>query len=222
MSTRGKRSRQKRGQLTYDTLISTAFELLEQQEFDAVTIADLTREAGYSVGAFYAQFKSKDELLEAMVASHLRERSKTRIRLIGDLSNEHAVTALVTDTVQYYWRRRRFWRAALTRSMHDSDFWEPVRKHGSEYASLLISRVSLQANRPLTAEEEMNIRFAFQILLGTINNTIINRPGPIFMDEQLFIDNLARAFQLVSNYDEIMGLEGVEKSGPRGSAKQAD
>ena len=219
MSSPGKRSRRKRGQRTYDTLIETAFALLGEQEFDAITIADLTRAAGYSVGAFYAQFKSKDELLEAMVAKHLEVRSKTRIRLIGDLSSERTVTDLVADTVRYYWKRRRFWRAALTRSMRDSEFWEPVRKHGWEYASLLISRVSLQANRPLTTEEETNIRFAFQILLGTINNTIINRPGPIFMDEQLFVDNLARAFRLVSGYAEIMG---VEKAASSGSGNPAD
>ena len=213
MSSPSKRARQKRGQLTYETLISTAFELLDEYEFDDVTIAGLTKRAGYSVGAFYAQFKSKDELLEAMVDRHLDERHRTRVRLIGDLSSERTVTDLVADTVRYYWKRRRFWRAALTRSMRDSEFWEPVRKHGWEYASLLISRVSLQANRPLTTEEETNIRFAFQILLGTINNTIINRPGPIFMDEQLFVDNLARAFRLVSSYAEIMGLEKAASSG---------
>lgn len=207
MSSPGKRVRQKRGQLTYDTLIGTAFELLEEQEFDAVTIADLTSKAGYSVGAFYAQFKSKDELLEAMVERHLEERSKTRVRLIGDLTNERPVTELVANTVRYYWKRRRFWRAALVRSMRDPEFWEPIRRHGIEFASLFISRVSLQANRPLTEEEETNIRFAFQLMFGTINNTIINRPGPIFMDEQLFVDNLARAFRLVSNYDELMGIK---------------
>jgi hypothetical protein len=42
-----------------------------------------------------------------------------------------------------------------------------------------------------------------QLALGTINNTIINRPGPIFMDQALFVDNLARAFRLVSGYDEL-------------------
>jgi hypothetical protein len=27
------------------------------------------------------------------------------------------------------------------------------------------------------------VRFAVQLALGTINNTIINRPGPIFMEQ---------------------------------------
>lgn len=205
MASPGKKARQKRGQLTYDTLIGTAFELLDEHEFEDVTIAGLTKRAGYSVGAFYAQFKSKDELLDAMVERHLEERHRTRVRLIGNLEDKRHVTELVADIVRYYWKRRRFWRAALARSMRDPQFWEPIRKHGIEFASLFISRLSLQTNRPLTADEETNIRFAFQIIFGTINNTIINRPGPIFMDEELFIANLARAFQLVSNYDGLMG-----------------
>ena len=208
MSSPSKRARQKRGQLTYETLISTAFELLDEYEFDDVTIAGLTKRAGYSVGAFYAQFKSKDELLEAMVDRHLDERHRTRVRLIGDLADRRRVTELVANIVRYYWKRRRFWRAALVRSMRDPEFWEPIRQHGREFASLFVSRLSLQTNRPLTEEEETNVRFAFQIVFGTINNTIINRPGPIFMDEDLFIANLARAFLLVSNCDGLLGAEG--------------
>ena len=62
-----RRIRQKRSQKTYDALISTAFKLLEQREFDEISIADLAQKAGYSVGAFYARFKSKDELFDAML-----------------------------------------------------------------------------------------------------------------------------------------------------------
>jgi hypothetical protein len=40
-------------------------------------------------------------------------------------------------------------------------------------------------------------------VLGTVNNTIINRPGPIFMGQASFVDGLIRAFRLVSGYDEL-------------------
>ena len=45
------------------------------------------------------------------------------------------------------------------------------------------------------------------ITLGTINNTIINRPGPIFMEQRLFVENLARALRLVSAYDELVASQ---------------
>jgi hypothetical protein len=55
----------------------------------------------------------------------------------------------------------------------------------------------------LTEREQANVRFALQLALGTINNTIINRPGPIFMEQVLFVEQLTRAFRLVSGYDTV-------------------
>jgi hypothetical protein len=61
------------------------------------------------------------------------------------------------------------------------------------------------------------VRFAVQLAFGLINNTILNRPGPFFLEQELFIDNLVRAFKLVSGYDELAaGGAKRPKSGTRG------
>jgi hypothetical protein len=111
------------------------------------------------------------------------------------------------DLVTSYWRRRRFWRAALIRGAHDPALWKPVRKLGREFADALVSRIRERIRRPLTSVEEANVRFAFQVARGAINNAIINRPGPLDMGQGAFIDNLERAFRLVSGYDRLMGLD---------------
>jgi AcrR family transcriptional regulator len=206
----GKRIKQKRSQKTYDSLIATAFKLLERREFEDISIAELTRHAGYSVGAFYARFESKDELFDAMVQQHMDDRRKSRARLFASLPEDALIRALMKNTVHYYWTRRRFWRAALIRSMWDPDFWQPLRKLGHEFADSIIERMSRSADRPLTETEQTNVRFAVQVALGTINNTIINRPGPVFMGQTEFVDNLTRAFRLVSGYD-VLVEEGRRK-----------
>jgi len=202
----GRRIKQARGRKTYDALIATGFKLLEHEEFESITIAELAKAAGYSVGAFYARFHSKDEFFDAMIAHHLEHRTRTRDRLLATISNDKLINELIKELVGYYWKRRRFWRAALIRSIRDPDFWEPIRQHGHELANRLIARMSKHAERELTPREEMNVRFAFQILLGTINNAIINSPGPIFLGQALFIENLARAFRVVSDYDDLVGI----------------
>jgi AcrR family transcriptional regulator len=198
------RIKQKRGRKTYEALIATGFKLLGQREFEAITIAELSQAAGYSVGAFYARFKSKDEYFDALIAHHLSERTRVRERLFATVDGDEWVRAVIAEAVNYYWRRRRFWRAALIRSINDPDFWQPVREQGHEFATLCIRRIEREAGRSVTVGEEMNVRFAVQVSLGTINNTIINRPGPIFMGQAEFVDNLTRAFRLVSGYDEIV------------------
>jgi AcrR family transcriptional regulator len=200
-----RRIRQKRGQLTYDALIQTCFTLLETKEFDAISIAELARKAGYSVGAFYARFQSKDELFDAMVARHLENRRRVRKQQFANAKDATLITDLLEETVRYYWGRRHFWRAALIRSMRDPDFWTPIRKLSHEFADSLIQRVGARRGRALSALEEANLRFAVQMTFGTINNTILNRPGPFFMDQALFVGNLVRAFRLISGYDEFVG-----------------
>jgi AcrR family transcriptional regulator len=198
-----KRIRQKRSQKTYDALIGTTFKLLQQREFDEISIAELAQKAGYSVGAFYARFRSKDELFDALLAQHIEDRYTARTRIFGNATDEALIGDLMEDLVDYYWTRRRFWRAALIRSTKDREFWEPVRRQGLEFGAWLIERISKRAGRSLTEREQAHVRFALQLALGTINNTIINRPGPIFMEQVLFVEQLTRAFRLVSGYDTV-------------------
>ena len=200
-----KRVRQKRSQKTYDALIRTTFKLLQQREFDAIPIAELAQKAVYSVGAFYARFRSKDELFDALLAQHIEDRHAARTRIFANATDETLVGDLMEDLVEYFWARRRFWRAALVRSMNDPEFWEPVRRQALELGDRLIERISRGAGRALTESEQANVRFALQLTLGTINNTIINRPGPIFMEQVQFVEQLTRAVRLVSGYDAIAG-----------------
>jgi AcrR family transcriptional regulator len=195
--------------------VQTAFDLLERNELEDISVAALTRAAGYSVGAFYARFHSKDEFFEALVAEHIASRTAARARLFATLVDVELVSALIEDLVTSYWKRRRFWRAALIRGTRQPERWEPLRRHGRELGDLLVSRISARSGRPLTPAEDLNVRFACQITLGTINNAIINRPGPVFMGQAAFIENLARAFRLVSDYDRLMGLEKPKAANTR-------
>jgi AcrR family transcriptional regulator len=210
-----KRIRQKRSQKTYDALIETAFKLLEQREFDEISIAELAQKAGYSVGAFYARFNSKDELLDALVARHVESRRAVRARQFARPPDPKLLREIIEETIDYFWARRRFWRAALIRSINDPNFWEPLRKLASELGDYLVAWMSESAKRELSEEEEINVRFAVQIALGIVNNTIINRPGPIFMGQTLFVDNLTRAFRLVSGYDEIVAAPAARARAKR-------
>jgi len=214
------RIRQKRGQVTYDALIDTAFALLEDKEFDDISIAELAQKAGYSVGAFYARFRSKDELFDAMVMQHLDGRRKTRKGQFASADDETLLHALLEETVHYYWGRRRFWRAALIRSIREPEFWTPIRKLSHEFADALIARAASRSGRAVAAQDEANVRFAVQLTFGTINNTILNRPGPLFMDQAQFIESLVRAFRLVSGYDALCAGNGAGKPSPARKTKR--
>ena len=177
--------------------------MLKKREWDSITVAELSRSAGYSVGAFYARFQSKEALLDALVAHHRKARKVALEHFFSSHNSNDFIDELIKNIVHYHWDNRNFWRTAQVRGMRDPEFWEPIRQGGHDVATKTIEMLSEQAARPLTDEEELNVRFAFQITFGTINNTIMNRPGPIFMNQKLFVEKLTQAFRLISKYDNF-------------------
>ena len=205
--TTGRAIKQGRSRKTYAALVEAGFKLLESRDFETLSIAELARSAGYSTGAFYARFTSKDEFFQALIADHLERRERSRKRLFAKIADEELIDEVVHDIVGYYSKRRGFWRAALIRSTRDPALWEPMKQQGRVLADALIQRMDQQLGRRLSEAERTNVQFAFQILFGTINNSIMHRPGPILIDQPRFIPSLVRAFRLVSGYHRMLGLE---------------
>ena len=68
-----------------------------------------------------------------------------------------------------------------------------------------IETYSALIGRQASAEESENIRFAFQVVRGTVNNTLINQPGPLRLDDPAFRRQIERAFRLVSGIETTKG-----------------
>jgi len=194
-------AKQRRSQITYDKLIAAGFRLLEQRELDAVPVAEIAERAGYSVGAFYARFKNKEDFHHALVRHHVAERLIALERILTEISDEELLSAYFTNVVNTLWRNRFFWRACLFCSIQDPRFWEPFRDMFRIISDRLVARASQRAGRDLTNTEEMDIRFALQVTNGAINNGMINRPGAASIEDPDFIERLERAFRAVSGWD---------------------
>ena len=62
-------------QATRHRILETAGRLFKQHGIDGTGIATLMAEAGLTNGAFYAHFRSKDELVAAVIAEELRAQA---------------------------------------------------------------------------------------------------------------------------------------------------
>ncbi len=56
-------TRQKKALETKQRIYTAAIELMDRKGFENITIADISKKAGVSVGAFYHYFKSKNDIL---------------------------------------------------------------------------------------------------------------------------------------------------------------
>ena len=66
-------ARQQRSRRAAEAIARAARSLLQEQQFDELSVADVARAAGTSVGGFYARFPHKEALLEVLHAGVIDE-----------------------------------------------------------------------------------------------------------------------------------------------------
>jgi len=100
-----------------ERILGAAEELLREEPFESVTVAEIVRRADSSVGAFYARFPAKAALLSALYARRhgIRQTEKGRIYLAHFASRrmtlEERAREVVGHMVTYYRLNRRLLRS---------------------------------------------------------------------------------------------------------------
>lgn len=108
MSVTAKRlGRQERREQTRVDLLAAARQAFLRDGFHAASIDAIAEDAGYTKGAFYSNFASKDDALVAVFDEHFRDRATAYERLI-----------FTTDSVEDAYR-------AVARYWHDANEREP-------------------------------------------------------------------------------------------------
>ncbi len=95
--TKRRRSREQTRQRLFDA----AFQVFAHNGFERATIDEIVREAGFSKGAFYVHFESKEDLFWEMLRQRIEERKETlRHALdpsIGIAENQHRLLEAFFD-----------------------------------------------------------------------------------------------------------------------------
>lgn len=104
---------QARSRRTMDRMVRAAEELLEERPLNAVSVSEIVRRAGTSVGAFYARFSSKSDLLAAIYARRFGAEATRRSREYlaqfakREMSLEERTREVVRNMVAYFQGNRR-------------------------------------------------------------------------------------------------------------------
>jgi AcrR family transcriptional regulator len=189
--------KQMRGRRSRDRLLNAGQKLVAARPFDALSVADIARAANSSVGAFYLRFHDKDAFFRALVAQYVAEVRAEVLELYATYDDDRLIGALVAGTIGRFRRYEGLIRSAIRKRMEDPSVWEPIRRSGHLNAGCLVDWLARRRGSALTAGEEVSVRFAFQVLYGTLNNALANRPGPLDIADPAFPAHLERAFRLV-------------------------
>jgi len=88
---------------TRDKLFEAAARVFEEQGIGGVSIEAIAAAAGFTRGAFYSNFKSKDELIIAMIEDHVAQSIRRNL----DLLSRHNNLADFIDTLKTVDRSRQ-------------------------------------------------------------------------------------------------------------------
>src|SRR6185312_16157584 len=97
--------KQQRGRATRDRLLIAGQRLIGERDIDAISVAEITRAAGCSVGAFYLRFRDKEAFLHALIAQYIVQGRAATLALFDTFDDDRLIGALVAS---YAGRFRRF------------------------------------------------------------------------------------------------------------------
>jgi AcrR family transcriptional regulator len=186
--------KQARSEETLRRLLNAAEELIIEKGHRAVSIPEIARRAGSSVGGFYARFRDRNELLRALEERHFLELNQ-RVERLADPTRwtgaetaaiiEAAVAELVSTTRE----RRPIIAAFLANALEDPVLLEGglrFRRHVEERLSaLLLSRRDEMTHPDPALAIELAIQTAFAIMQQHVLIEETHARGRALSDDEL-------------------------------------
>jgi AcrR family transcriptional regulator len=109
--TRDTPSREERKEATRRAIVAAALKLLEEQSFSALSLREVTREAGIVPAAFYRHFESMEALGLVLIDESFRAlRDMLRTARAGKLDPNRVIESSVDHLIEGVNARREHWR----------------------------------------------------------------------------------------------------------------
>ncbi|MCZ6835339.1 MAG: TetR/AcrR family transcriptional regulator [Planctomycetota bacterium] len=196
--------KQPRSQETLERLAQATMQLLEEKSFEQISIEEIAKRAGSSVGGFYARFPDKEALYEYLYVQYEGELAATRSEMFDptrwlDVPLQPRVEAIIVLCLNVIKQRAGFFRTMALRvhMNHTPQIDEQTARRGEMIES--IRNILLECRNEITHPDPvLATKMGFyQLLMAiqerymfphTAHTKILNVSDDVFMRE------LVRAF----------------------------
>ena len=191
------RTVQPRALATRDALLNTGRRLLNERDFEALSVADLAAANALSVGSFYGRFRDKEAyytLLQDLVIGEWIDHAKVELAKARPerLSARQLVAWATRHVVRQLREDRGFVHAALKHASTRPESWIPIRRAGGAFSTeIALHLVPLLTHLPAAARAK-RVHFATQVLYGTLVNAVLHDPGPLALADPALEAELTR------------------------------
>lgn len=194
-------ARQDRSVKNRDGFLKAGVQALHTMPFDEIKISDLARTSGNSVGSFYTRFQDKDAFLRALRsyavnaidAEHCANFTAQKLRA---LPPEEALDTLVDLMGEIFASRfRGVLRENYTRIMNADDPWAPIRIHAKKVVATLHDGLENAFPQFGPSEAKVRLSFCFQILVGVLQNDLVNNYHVFKLEDGTVLPGLKEALR---------------------------
>ena len=194
-------TQQRRSQETTVALLEAAAVMLRERSLDELSIEDLCKRVGVTVGAFYGRFENRDAFFSALMSLAATKALAAVRAAVADEDNpgtglEEACRRIVEVAVNVVRRNVGVVRAASQYESIYPERWGTIRTTGSAMVDLAKPLLLARMGRGRVAAKERSIGFAFQMMFGTLINAVLHKPKLVSLDEPEMIDRLVLAMFL--------------------------
>lgn len=193
-------TQQRRSQETTVALLEAAAAMLRERSLDELSIEDLCKRVGVTIGAFYGRFESKDAFFSALMSLAASKSLAALRAAVADEDHlgtlEQACRVIVDVAVNVVRRNVGVVRAASQYESTYPERWGTVRATGNAMVDLARPLLLARMGRGRTAAKERSIGFAFQMMFGTLINAVLHKPKLVSLDEPEMVDRLTLAMFL--------------------------
>jgi len=193
-SAKGRIKRDPRDRRTW-ALHDAALRRLATKDYEQISIAEISRGAGCSVGAFYGRFRDKDMFLRLVAVSAFHSLTDDAKRDLDpaqwrDASRTKIVDGIVCHVVNQMSRGKAagVTRATVKLGMSDPDALEPLIKYR---ASVADCAVALLVPRRSFDDAARSVRIAVQMIFGIVTDATLQNAGPLRAGSRRMVDSLS-------------------------------
>ena len=192
-------AKQSRSQAKHHALLEAGRRLLDTHDLVTLSVAQLTRDAGMSVGSFYSRFEDKDawfaELLRVTGEQALQD---TQALLAGSrfarASHARKAALIVGHIVAIHRAHRGIFRAAHSDAARSRLYWPQLHAYGQRLADAVYDAIAPHMQQVPPAQRRLRVRIALQLVFGTLVNAVLHNPGPIGLHDKRMETELSRVF----------------------------
>ncbi|RDW16187.1 TetR/AcrR family transcriptional regulator [Oceanobacillus chungangensis] len=124
-------------------IMDKALELFADQGFESTSVQQITEKCGISKGAFYLSFKSKDELISAMIDHFMEDIIKEIDRVVKNTNNEELLYIFYYETFQSFQKHSDFTKVLIKEQTHtiNKEFLLKISYYNSLIEETILSMI---------------------------------------------------------------------------------